>query len=88
MWPVRVAMMDEGSDGAFEMRLVQEQQPVEAVPAENAVLVATVEVAGGRGYASGTMMSVFVSVFQTRRTLAHSRASSSSKSWRSGTNCR
>jgi hypothetical protein len=31
MWPVRVVMTDEGSDGVFEMRLVQEQQPVEAL---------------------------------------------------------
>jgi hypothetical protein len=30
MWPVRIVMMDEGSDGAFEMRLVQAPQPVAA----------------------------------------------------------
>ena len=34
MWLVGVVVLDEGRDGAFEMRLVQEQQPIEAVLCE------------------------------------------------------
>jgi hypothetical protein len=47
---------------------------VSPVLAENSVLVASVDVAADRGHASGTMMSVFLSLFQTPRTWAHSRA--------------
>jgi PAS domain S-box-containing protein len=31
MWPVGVVMLDEDRDGAFQIRLVQEQQPIEAL---------------------------------------------------------